>query len=365
MAGLPEGVTARRIEGVNGLSVQLLEAGPADGPLVLLLHGFPELAFSWRHQLPALAAAGFHVVAPDQRGYGETTGHDAGDLAQFRLLNLARDALGVAAALGHHEIACVVGHDFGSPVAGLLALARPDLVNACVLMSAPFPGPPAWPLLPRTAPAPDMAAALQGLDPPRQHYQLYYSTDAAAADMDRPPQGIHAFLRAYYHVKSADWAGNQPHPLAGWGAAELAKLPTYYVMEAGRGMAETVAPHMPGPEEVAACAWLPEADLAVYARAFATTGFGPALLWYRAVTCGAFAADLEIFAGRAISCPFAFIAGAADWGVYQAPGAFEAMQARGATDPRMCERMPGAGHWVQQERPTEVNRLLLDFLGGR
>jgi pimeloyl-ACP methyl ester carboxylesterase len=364
MTGLPEGVTARRIEGVNGLSVRLLEAGPDDGPLVLLLHGFPELAFSWRHQLPALAAAGFHAVAPDQRGYGGTTGHDPGDLAQFRLLNLARDALGVAAALGHKDIACVVGHDFGSPVAGLLALVRPDLVRACVLMSAPFPGPPAWPLAPRTTPAPDLAAALASLTPPRQHYQLYYATDAAAAEMDRPPQGLHAFLRAYYHVKSADWAQNRPHPLAGWDARELAKLPDYYVMPLGKGMAETVAPDSPTAEQVAACGWLPDEDMAVYAEAFAATGFGPALMWYRAVVSGAFAADMEIFAGRGIACPSAFIAGEADWGIYQAPGAFEAMQARGLADKRFVKLVPGAGHWVQQEQPDEVNRLLLEFLGG-
>lgn len=362
MVQLPTGVTERRVEGVNGLSVHLLEAGPADGPLVLLLHGFPELAFSWRHQLPALARAGFHAVAPDQRGYGATRGHDAGELSQFRLLNLARDALGVAAALGHTEIACVVGHDFGSPVAGLLALVRPDLVRACVLMSAPFPGPPAWPLLPRTAPLPDLAEALLRLDPPRQHYQLYYSTDAAAAEMDRPPQGLHAFLRAYYHVKSADWAQNRPHRLSGWEARELAKLPDYYMMPSGKGMAETVAAQMPSAEDVAACGWLPDPDLAVYAEAFAATGFGPALLWYRAVTSGVYAADMEIFAGRAIPCPSAFIAGEADWGIYQAPGAFEAMQARGLADLRSVSLVPGAGHWVQQEEPEEVNRLLLGFL---
>lgn len=362
MDQLPHGVTSRRVEGVNGLSLRLLEAGPADGPLVLLLHGFPELAFSWRHQLSALAAAGYHAVAPDQRGYGATTGHEGGDPAQYRLLNLARDALGLAAALGQDRIACVVGHDFGAPVAGLLALARPDLVDGCVLMSAPFPGPPPWPLAPRAAPAPDLAAALAALDPPRQHYQAYYSTDAAAAEMDQPPQGLHAFLRAYYHMKSADWAQNRPHPLKGWAASELAKLPTYYVMEMGRGMAETVAPDMPSAAEMAACHWLPEAAMAVYAEAFAGTGFGPALMWYRAVTSGAFAADLEIFAGRAITCPSAFIAGAADWGVFQAPGAFEAMQARGLADMRVCTLVPDAGHWVQQEQPEVVNRILLDFL---
>ena len=143
---LPEGVTARRIDGVNGLSMHVLEAG-ADGqrPLVLLLHGFPELSYSWRRVLPALAAAGWHAVAPDQRGYGLTTGWRGGyddDLAPFRLPALVDDAVALVEALGHRSVAALVGHDFGAVVGAWAALLRPDVFRSVVLMSAPFAGPP-------------------------------------------------------------------------------------------------------------------------------------------------------------------------------------------------------------------------------
>src|SRR5271168_2284246 len=144
---LPSSIRSRTIEGTNGLDVHVLEAGfESEGrPCVLLLHGFPELAFSWRKVMPALADAGYHVLAPDQRGYGRTTGWDAnfdGDLAPFRLTNLVRDALGVVTAFGHRSVAAVVGHDFGSSVAAWCAVIRPDLFRSVVLMSAPFAGPP-------------------------------------------------------------------------------------------------------------------------------------------------------------------------------------------------------------------------------
>src|SRR5919205_3715739 len=162
-AVLPSGVRSRFLDGINGLRVHVLEAGfeSKGRPAVLLLHGFPELAYSWRKVMPALAAAGYHVVAPDQRGYGRTTGWDAdydADLAPFRLLNIARDTLGLVAALGHRHVAALVGHDFGSPVAAWCALVRPDIFRSVVLMSAPFTGPPALPF--NTAPqAPEDAAA--------------------------------------------------------------------------------------------------------------------------------------------------------------------------------------------------------------
>jgi len=134
-AVLPAGIRSRFVDGVNGLRMHVLEAGfeEKDRPCILLLHGFPELAYSWRKLMVPFAAAGFHVVAPDQRGYGRTTGWDAdydGDLAPFRLLNLARDALGLVSALGHRSVAAVVGHDFGAPVAAWCALVRPDVFRS-------------------------------------------------------------------------------------------------------------------------------------------------------------------------------------------------------------------------------------------
>src|SRR2546423_4649386 len=147
---LAHGIRARFARNINGLDMHVLEAGfAADGrPLVLLLHGFPELAYSWRKVMLPLAAAGFHVIAPDQRGYGRTTGWDAaydGDLNSFRILNVVKDALALGFALGHRSVAAVVGHDFGSPVAAYCALARPDVFCSVVMMSAPFAGPPILP----------------------------------------------------------------------------------------------------------------------------------------------------------------------------------------------------------------------------
>ncbi|HKI63394.1 MAG TPA: alpha/beta hydrolase [Burkholderiales bacterium] len=337
------------VDNGNGLSMHVLEAGEPGRPGVLLLHGFPELAYSWRKVMPALAAAGFHVVAPDQRGYGRTTGWDAaydGDVDSFRLLNLVRDAQGLVSALGWRAVAAVIGHDFGAAVAANCALVQPDVFRSVVLMSAPFGG----------APTRDIDAALAALPRPRKHYQWYYSTRAANADMWHCAQGVHAFLRAYFHYKSADWKGNNPFRLASWSAEELAKMPTYYIMDLDQTMAETIVPEMPS----SAANWLPENELAVYSAEYERTGFQGGLQWYRCRTEGR-NKDLDAF-GRTIDVPSAFIAGASDWGVYQVPGALEAMQQSACPRMRGCHLLEGAGHWVQQEKPDQVVRLLLEFL---
>jgi len=363
---LPPGIRSRFLDGINGLRVHLLEAGDPAARCVLLLHGFPELAYSWRKVMLPLAEAGFHAVAPDQRGYGRTTGWDGAydtDLAPFRMLNLVRDAMGVLAALGHGHAHAVVGHDFGSPLAAWCTLLRPDLFRSAVLMSAPFPGPPPLPeAMPDRAAAADIHAALAALPRPRKHYQWYYSTRGANAEMHRAPQGLAAFLRAYYHVKSADWPANRPHRLSGWTAEALSALPTYYIMDAEAGMADTVAPFMPIPEQIAACRWLTEAELAVYATEYARTGFQGGLDWYRCATGGRFDAEAQVFAGRTIDVPAMFVAGAADWGVFQVPGALERMRDAVLTRCAGVHLVEGAGHWVQQEQPEAVVALLLDFL---
>ncbi|HEV2958125.1 MAG TPA: alpha/beta hydrolase [Xanthobacteraceae bacterium] len=364
-AVLPAGVRSRFLDGINGLRVHLLEAGfeSAGRPCVLLLHGFPELAYSWRKVMPALAAAGFNVVAPDQRGYGRTTGWDAdydGDVSSFRLVNLVRDTLALVAALGHRAVA-VVGHDFGASVAAWAALIRPDVFRNVTLMSAPFAGAPAWPSGAQQKTSDDIHAALARLPRPRKHYQWYYSTRAANADMWRGPQGVHAFLRGYFHFKSADWRGNKPFRLASWSAQELAKMPTYYIMDLDQGMAATVAPEMPSPGEIAACRWLPEEELSVYSGEYERNGFQGGLQWYRCRTQGV-NADLDVFAGRSIDVPALFVAGKSDWGIFQSPGAIERMQESACTRMRGCHLIDGAGHWVQQEQPECVSELLIEFL---
>jgi pimeloyl-ACP methyl ester carboxylesterase len=371
---LPPGIRSRFVENINGLTMHVLEAGfeTKGRPCVLLLHGFPELAYSWRKVMPALAAAGYHVIAPDQRGYGRTTGWDAGydgDLSPFRLMNLVRDALGLVFAFGYRSIDAVVGHDFGAIVAPWCALARPDVFRSVVLMSAPFTGPPPLPFDtvdagPVAKPADLIHRDLANLPRPRKHYQWYYSTREANADMHQAPQGLHDFLRAYYHHKSADWKGNAPFPLQAWSASELAKLPTYYVMDRDQTMAQTVAEEMPSAADVAANRWLPDHELKFYSDEYTRTGFQGGLQWYRCGTSGVNNPDLEIFSGRSIDVPSFFISGKQDWGIYQRAGAMEAMQSTACSNMLGCHLIDGAGHWVQQERPDEVNRLLLQFLHG-
>jgi pimeloyl-ACP methyl ester carboxylesterase len=369
---LPTGIRSRYVDGINGLRMHVLEAGfeTRGRPCLLLLHGFPELAFSWRKVMPALAQAGYHVIAPDQRGYGRTTGWNPdydGDLAPFRFFNLVRDALGLVWAFGYRHVDAVIGHDFGSPVAAWCGLLRPDVFRSVVMMSAPFGGPPPLPF--NTADAPATAQPqdpvhreLAALPQPRKHYQWYYSTREANADMTGAPQGLHDFLRAYYHHKSADWKGNKPYPLQSWSAGELAKLPTYYVMDLARTMPETVAAEMPSSAEITANCWLPDNELAFYSAEYARTGFQGGLQWYRCGTSGAFDGELQLFAGRTIDVPSCFISGRQDWGTYQRAGVFEAMQTRVCTNMLGCHLVDAAGHWVQQEQPAEVSRLLLDFL---
>src|SRR3954463_11694208 len=275
---LPPTIRSRYVDGINGLRMHVLEAGfeTRGRPCLLLLHGFPELAFSWRKVMLALAEAGYHVIAPDQRGYGRTTGWDPnydGDLASFRLTNLVRDALGLVSAFGYRAVDAVVGHDFGSGVAAWCSLLRPDVFRAVVLMSAPFAGPPPLPF--NTADGPPkpkrddaVHRELAALPRTRKHYQWYYSTREANANMHQARQGVHDFLRAYYHHKSADWRDNAPYPLKSWSAGELAKLPTYYVMDLARDMAESVAEEMPSATAIAANRWLPDRELSFYSAEY-------------------------------------------------------------------------------------------------
>src|SRR6195256_388014 len=236
---IPPGIRSRAVANVNGLTVHMLEAGyeTTGRPAVLLLHGFPELAYSWRKVMLPLAAAGYHVIAPDQRGYGRTTGWDdsyEADPDPFRILNMVRDAMGLVYALGHRSVAAIVGHDAGSPVASWCALIRPDIFRSVALMSSPFAGAPSLPFNtangaapPSPAPTDDeIDAELARLDRPRKYYQNYQCTPGANDNMLHAPQGLHAFFRAYYHYKSADWKGNRPFPLKARTAEELAQIPT-------------------------------------------------------------------------------------------------------------------------------------------
>ena len=376
-ARLPPGIRSRFVDDINGLRMHVLEAGfdPKGRPAVVMLHGFPELAYSWRKVMLPLASAGYHVIAPDQRGYGRTTGWDDSydaDPDPFRILNMVRDATALVYALGQRSVAMVVGHDAGAPVASWAALIRPDVFRSVTIMSSPFEGAPAVPFdtangaaAPRPAPTDDeLDAELAKLTPPRKYYQNYQRTRGANDNMLHAPQGLHAFFRAYYHYKSADWKGNKPHPLKARTATEMAQIPTYYVMERDKGMAETVAPFMPSAAEIAACKWLTEAEVDVYASEYARSQFTGALQGYR-VRRGSdpkSLAEMRTFSGRSIDVPSMFVGGKSDWGVYQTPGAVDRMQNSACTRMTGFHLLDGAGHWVQQEQPEQVSRLLIAFL---
>src|SRR5436305_4503903 len=186
--------------------------------------------------MPALAGAGYHVIAPDMRGYGRTTGSDNSydaDLLPFGLINMVRDQLALIAAFGYTHVDAVIGHDAGSPVAAWCAVTRPDVFRKVVLMSAPFAGTPRLPFNtanapPPAAPAgPTMDERLAALPRPRKYYQHYYCAREANANMLHARQGLAAFFRAYYHFKSADWKANKPHPLKDASGEELARMPAY------------------------------------------------------------------------------------------------------------------------------------------
>ena len=359
---LPLGIRSRFVDNNNGITMHVLEAGfeQPGRPCVVLLHGFPELAYTWRQLLLPLAQGGFHVVAPDMRGYGRTAQTPVkfdDDLIPYTSYGLVADILGLTRALHHEQVACVVGHDWGAPVAQWCALIRPDVFRSVVSMSNPFYQSADLPLGTRVRPPhEDLDKTLAALPRPRKYYVSYYASRSANEDMWHAPQGVHDLLRAWYHFKSADWKGNRPFKLKSRTAAEFAKMPEYYVMDLNKGVAATMAAAMPSAQESAACRWMTEADLAVYASEYMRTGFQGGLNLYRAF----YRLDNPL-AGRPIEVAALFIGGAQDWGVRQAPGAFEGM---GHACTQLCgvHLIERCGHSVPEEQPQAVSRLLLEFL---
>jgi pimeloyl-ACP methyl ester carboxylesterase len=368
---LPEGIRSRVLRDINNENIHLLEAGhhPVGSKgLVLLIHGFPELAYSWRKVMPALAAAGYHVIAPDIRGYGRslnTAVQFTDDLRPFSTLNKIQDMLALVASIGYRSVKAVIGHDQGATLAGWCALSRPDIFKSVALMSSPFRGAPA--ALPLntadvpTAPAKPIQISedLARLNPPRKYYQHYFATEEANKNMWQAEQGLKQFLRAYYHMKSADWLENSPFKLKGLIASEWEKLPRYYVMDLDQGMAETVLPATPSQQEIDACQWLPDHELDFYTNEYSRTGFQGGLQGYRT---NPYDKDLMIFSGKKIEVPSIFISGVKDWGTYQTPGGLESLEGDLCTQYQGTHFVADAGHWVQQEQPEATSRILIEFL---
>jgi pimeloyl-ACP methyl ester carboxylesterase len=371
---LPPGLRESQItSSASELSYHIIEAGIKGSPLILLLHGFPELAYSWRKVMPSLEKAGYYIVAFDQRGYGRTAGWDTRkfeevDLHTFAQTNLVRDMMVLVYRLGYHQVECVVGHDFGCVPAALSALIRPDVFRKVILLGHPFQGSPKLPfgISPeeeQPSMKPGVIQQLGQLTPPRKHYRWYYSTPEANEEM-APLGGLHEFLRGYFHLKSGD-AESNPHPLQSMTATELAKLPHYYVMPLELGMRETIAQDMTAEEQINARNkfqhWLPESELEVYVTEFGRTGFQGGVNWYRIMTDPKQRKDLDLFAGKKIEVPLLCVSGTKDWLIHQTPGAMDSMK-EVCINFRGVAWIEGAGHWPQQERPEGVVEEVLKLL---
>jgi pimeloyl-ACP methyl ester carboxylesterase len=313
-----------RFVDTNGIRMHVAEEGA--GPLVLLCHGWPETWYSWRHQLKALAEAGYRAVAPDQRGYGRTDRPEAID--QYTLLHLVGDLVGLLDALGESN-AVVVGHDWGAPVAWTAALLRPDLFRAVAALSVPQ--------LPRSPLPPTML--LKHAFGDRFFYQLYFQKPGVAeAELERD---VRATMRRVLYSASA---AGRPH------------RPAEAALKA-RCFLETTADPQSLP------AWLSEEDLDQYAAAFQAGGFRGPLNWYRNLD-----RNWELlapFAGLAVRPPALFIGGQQD-PVLEFPGFRTAVEHLGKLVPnlRRVVLLDDCGHWIQQEKPAETSAALLDFLRG-
>ncbi len=312
-------VPNHRLVDTNGIRMHLAEQGT--GPLVLLCHGFPESWYSWRHQLPALAAAGYRAVAPDMRGYGQTDRPAACE--RYTILHLVGDMVGVLNALGEAQ-AVIAGHDWGCVVAWHCALLRPDRFRAVVGMSVPFAG--RGPLR--------STEALRKAAGENFNYMLYFQAPGVAeAELERDPR---AALLAMLHGISGDSPGLIPRPRH---STFLEGFPP--------------VPRRP--------AWLTEADLDFYEAEFRRTGFAGGLNWYRNLD-----RNWELtapFAGLKIHQPSLFLGGDKDLVITTRPKQLELMAAL-LPNLRKSVLFAGCGHWTQQERPAEVNAALIEFLRG-
>lgn len=301
--------------------IHLVEQGT--GPLVLLLHGFPESWYSWRHQLPVLAAAGYRAVAVDVRGYGRSSKPEA--VAAYRMTELVADNAAVVEALGERS-AVVVGHDWGATIAAHSALLRPDVFHAVALLSVPY--------APPGGPRPSEVFARLGGE---EEFYVSYFQEPGRAEREIEPD-VRGWLAYFYAALSAD-------------AMPLAADP-HFVAPGGRLRDRFPTDRLP--------AWLTEDDLDVYAGEFERTGLTGALNRYRAMDRDW--KDLAAHAGAAIRQPSLFLGGTLDASTTWLSDAIDAFP---TTLPglRGAHLLDGCGHWIQQERPEEVGRHLTDWLG--
>ncbi|WP_269855889.1 alpha/beta fold hydrolase [Streptomyces sp. RPT161] len=303
--------------------IHLVEQG--DGPMVLLVHGFPESWYSWRHQLPVLAAAGYRAVAIDVRGYGRSS--KPGGTAAYRMLDLVDDNAAVVHALGE-EAAVIVGHDWGATIAANSALLRPEVFRAVGLLSVPY--------APRGGPRPSQIFERMGGD---EEFYVSYFQQPGRAEAEVEPD-VRGWLASFYAALSAD-------TMPPTSAAD-----PHFVSAGGTLRDRFPVDRLPN--------WLGEDDLDFYAGEFERTGLSGALNRYRNMDRDW--EDLADFDGAPITQPSLFIGGGLD---ASTTWMAEAINAYPVTLPGLVSShiLDNCGHWIQQERPTEVNRLLTDWLG--
>ncbi len=317
------GISHRFVE-TNGIRMHIAEQG--EGPLVILCHGFPESWYSWRHQLAALAEAGYHAVAPDQRGYGQTDRPEP--IEAYHMLELSADIAGLVNALGE-EKAVIVGHDWGAPVAWHCGLLRPDLFHGVGLLSVPYLPRPWKDALRPT----DLMRAMVG---EKEFYMLYFQEPGKAeAEFETD-------IRTAMRMLLYSGSGDAP-PEKRWRA----------IFDKSETLLDTC--FMPD----ALPPWLTEEDIDFFANEFERTGFRGPLNWYRNIDRNW---DLTPFLRGAKLCPpTLFVAGEEDGVVTLYRNDIDHME---ESVPNLWKKvlLPDAGHWIQQERPEEVNALLIEFL---
>ena len=313
-------ITHRTVD-TNGIRMHVAEQGT--GPLVILCHGFPESWYSWRHQIAALAAAGFHAVAADMRGYGQT---DApAEIEAYTLLHLVGDMVGLVGALGEKS-AVIAGHDWGAPVAWHAALLRPDVFRAVIGLSVPY--------RPRGSMRP---TSVMPKTDEAMFYQLHFQTPGVAeAELERD---VRSTMRRLAYSGSGDALEQR----------NIAMVP-----RKGGFLAQTTDPDTLPP-------WLTAADVEFYAGEFSRTGFRGGLNWYRNID-----RNWELlapFAGAVVTVPALYVAGDRDL-VVRFPGMEQLIANLSTFVPRLRRTimLPGCGHWTQQERAREVNDAMVEFL---
>ncbi len=350
------------INNINGLNYFYLQAGILNKEktnIILFLHGFPELSYSYRYLIKYFAKEGYFCIAPDQRGYGKTKfiKNIKNKASNYSIFNLTKDIYCFLKALNISKIN-IVGHDFGVYVTCYFSLLYPKFIKSIVAMSMPFSG------ITRKNNSFNIYKIneqLKNLNPPKKHYQVYFAGKSANKNMSFCKQGVFDFLRAYYHFKSYDFKENNPYKLKNASPKELGAMPEYYIMKKNLGMSQTVQKYMPNKSQIKNCFWLTNKDLKVYSDSFINNTFQGPLNWYKMMINENEKKKISnLKLPLYIKIPAIFIAGKSDWGVYQKPGEFENMK-KFFTYKFKTFIINKAGHWIQQEKPKETFIIINNF----